>query len=1061
MMEGEVSQRPSFKTRKSSVISTADYPIPDGFWARRAKCMARKSWYHFSVALIISIVLSVIGMVVGDFSISVDNGGWQSRGTLIADRQAQVLTVFINQADLASGSEATWAELENNVQPTWENQDGSSDGNRRLNMDIPSGPSSFSSSSMKSNSKAGNRPVPFVMTDSIKRRMQESSGLATCDLSYYSGGNVLYGANLWPLWKTEGEASALDAQVIRDICVAEQNTQKELEATGNCIQCGSGKCYPPFSLVFYARLTIGDTDFTLSCDEVFEAWAGVQADQEAILQDCVEFITIEFNEDRTMPEQCPRGFAPTMVDEQFGTGDSTVTYTSSVFATYTADPKDLYDMVDKFDRAEGSSVVIGAYDTEWEDFNTFYVDTSVGNDMILAMGSAVITALAILVHTRSPWITLVGLVQIILSFPLAYFVYTFIARLEFFPFLNFIGVFVVFALGADDIFVAVDKWKNARIDNRRGSVEDIAAVALPDAAHSMFLTTATTAVAFFGTAICPVAPLKCFAVFCGLLIVFDYLMCVLLVFPALCIYDKWLTRGNNFCCSCHACKKKGDDGEEVDEFAEEDEEHPSCIRRFLLGFYYYFHKIRWPLFVICIGAFVTSIVFAAKLELPDNSDVRLLSESLQYEQNWLWRQELLYTVLGKSGGAPGVVIWGVEAADTGNINNPSDFTQLVLDDTFNPSTTASQEYLVNFCDRMFAQDFAGLVEEEFVCPINKFNLWLQKEANTTNPTSQYTQYCDGASELPMDPDSFNACVSAWTNRVGDTTILQKNGVAEIMYIEFQQRVRFDSQFNELQDEWNLIEDWLEAERKAAPAGVNKMYHSSADFWWYDTNDKMLKAAFGAAGIALAFSGLVVLTSSRSFMLTLFSVVTIGYVLTATTAMLVAAGWTLGFLESVCFAILIGISCDFVIHFGHAYAHLPGEISKGERTKYALVRMGPSILAAAFTTICAAIIMLFTVISFFQQFAQILFFTVIQATLGTFIVFLTLTDCIGPSQPTVLYDKMVAKCCSCRKKDTTVEDYSAAEAEDQTASPDAHANKVLDEGSSLSATEKPFEESIAC
>ena len=72
-----------------------------------------------------------------------------------------------------------------------------------------------------------------------------------------------------------------------------------------------------------------------------------------------------------------------------------------------------------------------------------------------------------------------------------------------FPFLNFMGLFVASALGADDIFVAVDKWKNARIHNQSGSTEDVAAVALPNAASAMLLTTSTTAVAFFATTICP------------------------------------------------------------------------------------------------------------------------------------------------------------------------------------------------------------------------------------------------------------------------------------------------------------------------------------------------------------------------------------------------------------------------------------------------------------------------------------------------------------------------------------------------------------------------------
>lgn len=167
---------------------------------------------------------------------------------------------------------------------------------------------------------------------------------------------------------------------------------------------------------------------------------------------------------------------------------------------------------------------------------------------------------------------------------------------------------------------------------------------------------------------------------------------------------------------------------------------------------------------------------------------------------------------------------------------------------------------------------------------------------------------------------------------------------------------------------------------------------------------MLKTAYSSAAIALGAASAVVLFSSRSFVLTIFSTMTIGYVLCSVTATLVSLGWTLGFLESICFAILIGISVDFVIHFGHAYASLPGNAPKGERTKYALINMGPSILAAAFTTMAAAIIMLFCVITFFSKFALILFMTVIQASAGSFVVFLVFTDCIGPSQPTYLVDR---------------------------------------------------------
>jgi predicted RND superfamily exporter protein len=112
------------------------------------------------------------------------------------------------------------------------------------------------------------------------------------------------------------------------------------------------------------------------------------------------------------------------------------------------------------------------------------------------------------------------------------------------------------------------------------------------------------------------------------------------------------------------------------------------------------------------------------------------------------------------------------------------------------------------------------------------------------------------------------------------------------------------------------------------------------------------------------------------------------------------------LESVCFAILVGMSCDFVLHFGHAYSSPPGTLSRHERTKQALIRMGPSVIAAAVTTIGAAAVMMFTKIVFFQRFAVILFYSLMMGLVGSVFVFLVITDIFGPAEPTVCVDSML-------------------------------------------------------
>jgi hypothetical protein len=234
---------------------------------------------------------------------------------------------------------------------------------------------------------------------------------------------------LWPIWRTKGgSTSALDPQVIRDLCVAEEATQESLVADGLCYGCDQGRCLPPYSLVFFARLTVQDNGFNLTCDELGSAFSDYVNDLEVELQSCADDLKLSYKARDPLPESCPFGFTPSLVDEKFGSDNSIIRYTSSVFAS-SNDTEALYDKASDFDRAGWSSVVEGAYDTQYENFIGYKLDDSLTNDMILVMASAGIVAVAILVHTRSPWMTAVGLLQIILSFPLSYFVYNLIARL--------------------------------------------------------------------------------------------------------------------------------------------------------------------------------------------------------------------------------------------------------------------------------------------------------------------------------------------------------------------------------------------------------------------------------------------------------------------------------------------------------------------------------------------------------------------------------------------------------------------------------------------------------
>ena len=99
--------------------------------------------------------------------------------------------------------------------------------------------------------------------------------------------------------------------------------------------------------------------------------------------------------------------------------------------------------------------------------------------------------------------------------------------------------------------------------------------------------------------------------------------------------------------------------------------------------------------------------------------------------------------------------------------------------------------------------------------------------------------------------------------------------------------------------------------------------------------------------------------------TCFSVAAIFSILASVVACVVGMGWTLGFLEGICFSILIGLSVDFVIHIGQGYVEAGEEgvaagvvFTRHERSKRALAAMGFPVLSAGVTTLCSAIVLFF-------------------------------------------------------------------------------------------------------
>mmetsp|Transcript_10284 Transcript_10284/g.22249 ORF Transcript_10284/g.22249 Transcript_10284/m.22249 type:complete len:419 (+) Transcript_10284:1-1257(+) len=374
-----------------------------------------------------------------------------------------------------------------------------------------------------------------------------------------------------------------------------------------------------------------------------------------------------------------------------------------------------------------------------------------------------------------------------------------------------------------------------------------------------------------------------------------------------------------------------------------------------------------------------------------------LPKSNRYEAHRHWSFKLLSKVIIAGNGGKVSLVFGLTPTDTGSHLNPRDPSKIVFDPTFVPSEQATQVYLLDLCNKVYGGDRKILKMMKDSCPMREFGDWLHEQSQSSNPLEAYSSSCEGADSVPVPSDVFDSCMIAFDESTSDNgTIVHDGEAVKVLAIRGRSNATLWSPFAEQAEDWHAVEAWTENEKSNAPAGAGGFFQTSFDSWVYDTLRNMRVSAYTSSAIALACASAMILLTSRSVTVMLFSAVSIAYVLAASSACLIGLGWTLGVFEIVLFSLLIGIGCDFVLHFGHAYTLPPGVVSKEERTRRALMHMGPSVLGSAFTTMSTGIIMMFTTNLFSRKFALILAMTIIHSAIGSFIVFLALCDCIGPS-----------------------------------------------------------------
>ncbi len=621
--------------------------------------------------------------------------------------------------------------------------------------------------------------------------------------------------------------------------------------------------------------------------------------------------------------------------------------------------------------------------------------------------SAIVVVIIIVLYVRSPFITAMTLLNMVMSIVLAYFAYKALFQLNFFPFVNIAATVLVIGIGADDTFVFIDIWKKARQDIARGDPNyDRAAVVhetLKHASVTMFVTSFTTGSALYASAISSITAVKCFAIFAGTAIVANFIFTVTWL-PVVAVL--------NDLCGDLLFGRESDADKRNDKKRQCYPLTACCVNLscfFKKVFTVHIQTIIFNLRIIwilvflglAIGGFI--IVFISpKLQLPSQSDFQVFRSSHEFEKYTSGFKKEYNFEDDQVDLLPYVVVWGLQAVDNGNHWDPDNTGKVKYDEHFDLSNPDSQQWLYNFCHQMKNQSFIQKGDQSY-CFIDTLRTTLQSPCTTET----LPQPCCGRTEFPFPSDVFNQCATLMCSnhetgcmsthgfmRFGPW--FDNNGIRAFSVVATS-TYKLSLDYNLMDDYWNTANVWTEDQMSTAPKAMSGGWfisHSLMQLNFYDLQGSLATGAPAAMGISLGIAAAVLLLTTRNILISLYAIVSISGAVFVTIGSLVLLGWQLNIFESAILSLAVGLSVDFTIHYGVGYRLAPHK-GKKHRTEFSIQTLAPAITVAAVSTFAAgAMMMPATVVTYVQLGTFLMLVMTISWSYATFF-FLALCRTIGP------------------------------------------------------------------
>ncbi|KAM6166682.1 protein dispatched homolog 1 isoform 1-T2 [Erethizon dorsatum] len=624
-----------------------------------------------------------------------------------------------------------------------------------------------------------------------------------------------------------------------------------------------------------------------------------------------------------------------------------------------------------------------------------------------------IVLLVMCVYTKSMFITLMTMFAIISSLIVSYFLYRVVFNFEFFPFMNLTALIILVGIGADDAFVLCDVWTYTKCDKPHAKTTETVSTALQHAALSMFVTSFTTAAAFYANYVSKITAIRCFGVYAGTAILVNYILMVTWLPAVVVLHERYLL--NIFSCfrkpqqqlyndkscwtvACQKCHRLLVAVSEASRIFFE--KVLPCI---VIKFRYLW--LLWFLTLTVGGAYIVCVNPKMKLPSLELSEFQVFRASHPFERYDAEYKKLFMFERVRHGEElhmPITVVWGVSPKDSGNPLNPKSKGELTLDSSFNIASPASQAWILHFCQKLRNQTFFHQTDEQDFtsCFIETFKQWMENQ--DCDELALYP--CCSHWSFPYKQEVFELCIKRAIMELERSTgyhldsrtpgpRFDVNDTIRAVVLEFQSAHLFTLAYEKMHQFYSEVDSWISRELRSAPEGLgNGWFVSNLEF--YDLQDSLSDGTLIAMGLSVAVAFSVMLLTTRNAVISLYAIVSIAGTIFVTVGSLVLLGWELNVLESVTISVAVGLSVDFAVHYGVAYRLAPDPDREGKVT-FSLSRMGSAIAMAALTTFVAgAMMMPSTVLAYTQLGTFMMLVMCVSWAFATFF-FQCMCRCLGP------------------------------------------------------------------